>query len=104
MASRIEALGLDPDFAELCACRIGDTPMTCEGSIWVMDENHSVLAVLPERKVYDGVEWRWKGAPDVVLSRGKIDLKQEHVALCAGRRVLARLAPKDASRPDSGHY
>src|SRR5688572_10682742 len=104
MASRIEALGLDRDFAEHCACRIGDTPVTFEGSVLVMDGDGTFLAVLPERKLYDGVAWRWEGVPDVVVIRGKVDPNAEHIALCSDDLVLARLAPNDPLQPEAGLF
>lgn len=104
MALRIEALGFDAEFAAKCACMIGDTPVIVEGSVWVLDDDGAPLAVLPERKLYDGVEWRWIGSPDVVVIRGKVDVKTHHVGLCTGDRFLARLAPQDPANPDASLY
>lgn len=104
MTLRIEALGLEPELAAKCACLIGDTPVIVEGSVWVFNETGAVLAILPQRKLYDGVEWRWIGSPDVVVVRGKVDVKAQHVGLCTGDRFLARLAPQDPANPEAGLY
>ena len=106
LADRLESLGLEPGLAEECAGRIGDTPCIVDGGLWVTDGAGAVIAVIPERLLFPekAGHWSWKGVPDVILMRGSVDTKAEHVALCAGRRVLARLAPKDPRQPEAGWY
>jgi hypothetical protein len=106
LTERIEALGLGPDLAEECVARIGDTPFILEGDLWVTDAAGAVIAVIPERLLSPerAAHWPWQGVPDVILMRGRVDTKAEHVAVCAGRRVLARLAPKDPRQPEAGLY